>query len=129
MKSALKRYLIEFGSAMLLYTATLLFFVPALLERIGREGALLWLVALMPMVPVALVVLAILRFYRSQDELYQRVMGEVHTISALITIFGSFAWGFLESYANAPALPIIWLLPTFFALWIPIAPLVWKRYQ
>lgn len=129
MRPALKKYLIEFGGAMLLYAATLLFVVPALLERAGNVSALVWLIALLPMIPVALIVLAIVRFFRSQDELYQRVMGEVHMIAAMTTIFGSFAYGFLESYADAPAIPIIFILPAFFALQIPVAPLVWKRYR
>jgi len=128
-KQALRRYLLEFGAAMLLYSLTLLFAMPFLLERMDNEGRLIWLVALLPMIPVVLLVMAIVRFHRSQDELYQRVMGEVYLIAAMITIFGSFAYGFLESYADAPPLSIIFVLPTFFALWIPIAPIIWRRYR
>jgi hypothetical protein len=129
MKPALKRYLIEFGGAMLLYTATLLFLMPVLLDRLEDQGALVWVAAMLPLIPTVLIVVAIVRFHRSQDEMHQRVMGEVYLIAAMIVIFGSFGYGFLEAYADAPPLPVIFILPAFFALWIPITPIVWKRYR
>jgi hypothetical protein len=129
MKPAAKQYLIEFGSAMLLYVVTMLFIMPPLFERIDSEGLLIWFAALIPMLPVALIVTAIVRFFRRQDELNQRIMGESHLISGMITIFASFAYGFLEIYAGAPALPMIWVLPVFWAMLIPITPLVSRRYR
>ena len=114
---------------MILYSVTLLFIMPPLVERIDSESPLIWFAALIPMIPVALIVISIVRFFRRQDEMNQRIMGESHLIAGMITLFASFAYGFLESYADAPALPIIFVLPAFWALLIPIAPLVSRRYR
>ena len=129
MTPAAKRYVLEFGGAMLLYCVTILFVMPPLLDRVDGTGPLIWFVALLPMVSVGLIAVAIVRFFRTQDELYQRIVGEAHLIAAMIVMFGSFAYGFLEIYANAPAFPLILVLPAFWLLLIPILPLVRRRYR
>ena len=128
MNAATRKYLIEFGSAMALYSGSL-FAMPTLLDGVSRDGALVWLVALIPVVPTGLVVYAIVRHYRRMDELHKRILGEVSFVAASLTIFASFAYGFLEAFASAPRLPVIWLTPAFFALWFPIGVIVRRRYQ
>ena len=123
-----KRYFLEFSGAMTLYVLTI-FLMRPLIARIDGDSPLVWIAALLPMIPVGLIVLAIVRFFRRQDELQQRVLGEAHLIAGMITIFGTFAYGFLEIYADAPDFPLILVLPAFWFLLIPITPLVKRRYR
>ena len=127
MNAAAKKYVVEFLSAMTLYSLSI-FSMPTLLGRVDPDGVLIWFVALIPVIPTGLVVYAIVRHYRRMDELERRILGEVNFIAAMITLFASFAYGFLESYVDAPPVPIILLAPAFFMIWIPTWPLVARRY-
>lgn len=127
MNAAAKKYVVEFLSAMTLYSLSI-FSMPTLLGWVDPDGVLIWFVALIPVIPTGLVVYAIVRHYRRMDELERRILGEVSFIAAMITLFTSFAYGFLESYVDAPPIPIILLAPAFFMIWIPTWPLVARRY-
>ena len=123
-----RKYVIELSGAMIFY-AIAVFSTPWLLEQMEDGSRLTWPVALFPVIPTSLAVVAMVRFYRRADELQQRVLGETTFIAAMVTIFSSFAYGFLQIYVHAPRLPLIWILPAFFLLWLPIGPFVRRRYQ
>lgn len=128
MTSASKKYVFEFGGAMVLYTISILA-MPAIVGAIDEGSGWLWGVALIPIIPTSLSILAMVRFYRRQDEMQQRVMGEAHFIGAMVTIFVTFAYGFLEIHVQAPPLPTIIVLPMFFAMMGVALPFVVRRYR
>lgn len=66
--------------------------------------------ALLPMLPVLLVLRAILVFSRSWDELQRKIAMEAVLIAFFLVGFGTFAYGFLEG-VGFPKLDIIWVMP------------------
>lgn len=70
--------------------------------------------ALLPMLPVLLVVRAVLVFARSWDELQRKKAMESVLIAFFLVGFGTFAYGFLEG-VGFPKLDIIWVMPLLIA--------------
>jgi hypothetical protein len=123
-----RRYMREMVGAFVLYTAAILFTGWAA-RHLPMSESVRYSVALIPVAPVALVFLAIVRGLRRMDELQQRVVGEAAVISASVVGFGSFAYGLLESYAGLPAIPMVWVLPALFAVYGLATPFVRRRYR
>lgn len=111
-----RRYMIHFGSAMLLYMATL-FGSVFLLSTADFGPALRGLIAILPVLPGLGALWAVMVFYRSLDEFKQRILAEAMIIAALLTGFGTFAYGFLEGALDLPAIPMIWVFPVMIGLW------------
>jgi hypothetical protein len=85
--------------------------------------------ALLPLAPVALILRAILVFINSIDEFQRRVQMEAVLISAGLTAFGTFAWGFLEEWADLPRLSVMWILPAMMLTWGVTVWLIRRRYK
>jgi O-antigen/teichoic acid export membrane protein len=115
MKPAAKKYFFQFSGAMGAYAGALIGSV-ILLENNEFSTPLTVLIALVPMIPVFFVGLAIFTFYGSMDEFQKRILSEATIASALVTGFGTFAYGFLEGAVNLPAFPIIWIMPMLIGL-------------
>ncbi|WP_291843994.1 hypothetical protein [Maricaulis sp.] len=111
-----RRYMLHFGSAMVLYMATL-FGSVFLLESASFGPVVTGLVAVLPVLPGLGALWAVLTFYRSMDEFKQRLLAEAMIISALLTGFGTFAYGFLEGALELPPIPMIWIFPAMIGLW------------
>jgi hypothetical protein len=99
------------------------------LENNEFSTALTVAIALVPMIPVFFVGLAIFTFYRSMDEFQKRVLSEATIASALVTGFGTFAYGFLEGAIALPDFPIIWIMPMLIGLQGVFAMLLKWRYR
>jgi hypothetical protein len=111
--SAARAYTRELGLAMAAYVIVVL----ASVRLVGGlEQPIKTLVALAPLVPAALALVAYLRFLSRMDELGRRIQ-----LEALAFGFGAagmltFAYGFLEN-AGFPQLSYIWVFPLMIALW------------
>lgn len=123
-----RQYTTEITGAFLLYTAAILT-TGWVTRHAEMEGAALYLVALIPALPTALVFVVILRALRRMDELQQRIIGEATIIAASLVGFASFAYGLLESYADMPSVPLVWILPALFAVQGVALPFIRRRYQ
>ncbi|MGH6950760.1 MAG: hypothetical protein ACREH4_07795 [Vitreimonas sp.] len=75
-----------------------------------------WLVivlALAPVAPMLMMLRSYLVFLRAIDEFQRRLQSEALAIAAAISLFASFAYGFLEEWADFPHVPLIWVFPAF----------------
>lgn len=115
MEPDVRRYLIHFGGAMLGYTALLLGSV-YLLDH--YEMAPLWRagLAFLPVLPGLYGLHAVMVFYHSRDEFKRRIISESMLISALLTGFACFAYGFVEGAVDLPQISLIWVLPVMIGL-------------
>jgi len=87
----------------------------------------------LPLLPVVLVIRAIVRVIRDQDELERRIDLEAIAIAAMSTGFGHFSFGFLLNadigLEIAPAFMAIWVMPCLFASYGMAKLLVVRRYR
>lgn len=130
MRHVHRRYLREFLPAMAAYVVVLLPSVWALVHV--EATALRVVLALAPVVPVALAGRAILRFVRDSDELQQKILLEAFALAALALTLGSFSLGLLVAAgvlhisANHA---LIMVLPTYCLLYGLFACIARRRYQ
>lgn len=107
-----RRYLREFVPAMVGYVV-LLFISMWLLKRVD-EPALRAMVALLPVLPIVLVVRAIMRYIRDADELQRQIEVEALSMAAALVSLLYMAGGFLQlaKVIDIPAgVAMIWVLP------------------
>ncbi|TPG45946.1 hypothetical protein EAH75_17940 [Rhodanobacter glycinis] len=126
-----KRYLREFIPAMSAYVMLILLY-GVLMPR--TESLLLRiLLAVLPLLPIMLVIRAIVRVIRDQDELERRIDLEAIAIAAMVTGFGYFSFGFLLNAGIglkvAPAAVAIWVMPCLFGTFGLAKLLVARRYR
>jgi hypothetical protein len=85
--------------------------------------------SLAPLLPALLMLRAYTTFLRNIDEFQRRVQTDAILIAAAIVGFGSFAYGFLEEWANFPHLSLIWILPALIGIWGLAACIIRLRYK
>jgi hypothetical protein len=126
MNHASKRYLVELGASMVVYTVTLIVSITVI--QSDPSTLLRYLFALLPVAPIAYGMLTYVRFLRGIDELQQRIQlsGLAFTVggTGLITA----ASGFLE-LAGLPHLSMIGVFPILAGLWGFGTALAALRYQ
>jgi len=121
-----RRYVLQLVVCMLAYVAVL---VPAMwLLNHGIEGALKVAVAIAPVVPVAFVFLAVLRYFAATDEFQRRLMVESLAIAGGITALLAVTYGFLEN-AGLPYLSTWWTYTAFMAAWLIARLFVSRTYD
>jgi hypothetical protein len=131
MRAVHKRYLREFIPAMSAYVLLVLLY--GVLMR--RTEAMPWRVvlAVLPLLPIVLVIRAIVRVIRDQDELERRIDLEAIAIAAMSTGFGYFSFGFLLNadigLKVTPADVAIWVMPCLFASYGVAKLLAARRYR
>ncbi|MEO5493773.1 MAG: hypothetical protein ABIR08_07075 [Sphingomonas sp.] len=91
---------------MIVYLA-LIVALPFLIAWLKPTGPALWLIALLPAVPLSAVFWFYGRFFIELRDEYIRLL-EIRKalIATGIVMMAATAWGFLESYAGAPHLPL-----------------------
>lgn len=115
-RAAGRRYMREFMPAIIAYMA-LVFAAPWLMQQV-HAAPLKVLVALLPVVPVAFVMRAMLHLLLGSDELEQKLQLQAISIAAMTVALLSFAAAFLESAGLLPLKnPLIWVLPAMFAVY------------
>lgn len=126
MRQTFRRFLIEFGSAIILYA---LFVVGSvLLLRMGLDAPLRIVAAIVPMVPALGALWAVVRYYRTLDELHQRMQAEAVAFSFITTGLLTFAYSFLEN-AGLPHARMLFVLPTMIVLWSLGYMMAKRRYE
>jgi hypothetical protein len=114
MNRSSRRYVIEFGSAMLAYVVVL--FASIALINANPDALWRYAVALAPVVPAFFALIAFVRFLGRMDELQRRIQLEAIGLSFGATAILTFAYGFLE-LVGFPHLSWIWILPLMVMLW------------
>lgn len=131
MRAVHKRYLREFILAMSAYVVLIVLYGVLM----PRTQGMLWrvMLAVLPLLPVVLVIRAIVRVIRDQDELERRIDLEAIAIAAMSTGFGYFSFGFLLNAGIglkvSPADVAIWVLPCLFGTFGLAKLLVARRYR
>lgn len=114
MNKAARTYMIQFLSAMGAYV--ILVIVSITLLKSNPTAPWRGLVAVLPVIPASVVVLAVVRYIGRMDELQRLIqldaLGAAFGATALLT----FTWGLLEN-AGFPHLSLIWVLPLMAVLW------------
>ena len=106
-KPSWRRYMLRFGAAMAAYVAVL---VPV--DYLAQRGMMpakpwLYLVALAPAIPVALVVLIVLRYLREEEDEYQRMLNiRAYVAATGLTLTICTGWGFLQDFAGLPTISL-----------------------
>jgi hypothetical protein len=99
-----RRYFIEFNLAMAFYIAAVVgrkFLLPGVSDPVWRDAILVF-----PILPICLVALAVVRFYRRMDEYRRLHLLQALAFSAGVTAVVSASWGFLED-VGLPHLELI----------------------
>ena len=73
-------------------------------------------ISLSPAVPVAFVILAVMRLLKDSDEMQQRVQLLATSFSAAVTGLVTFSYGFLEN-VGFPKFPTFFIFPMLIAIW------------
>lgn len=122
-KAVGRRYGAEFLAAMALYVIVILL-ATHLLKSHPHEP---WraLIALMPLIPIALIFVAVLRFMLRTDEMIRRMHVNALAITAGLTAFLALSWGCLEM-AGLPKLSAWWTFVCVDIIW-GISLLVLRR--
>ena len=106
MSPAGRRYLMRFTPAMVAYVVVLFAVVWALKPPHAPSGALLYVLAVLPALPVLAVIWAMGRFIVEETDEYLRAR-QIEAIlwATGLTLAACTVWGFLESYAPVPHFP------------------------
>jgi hypothetical protein len=85
-------------------------------------------VALVPMLPLVVVALGIMRAIRASDELQARIQFEALAFAFALTAFATFSYGFLELYAGFRHLNMFSVWPVMAVFWIVGKLIAQRRY-
>jgi hypothetical protein len=85
--------------------------------------------SLLPVAPALMMLRAYLAFTRSMDEFQRRLQSEALLIASAVVVFGSFAYGFLEEWADFPHIPLLWVFPVFCGAWGVAHLVISRRYK
>ena len=124
-----RRYVWEFGIAMAIYVLAILC-RGWLLRGPLHDSQWSWTVisvALLPMIPVALMVIAIVRCVRSMDEMLRRIQTESLAIAGVVTALVSVTYGLLEG-PKFPHLSAWWTYCVFMSTWLVMSIALCWRY-
>lgn len=127
-KAITRRYNREMLTAVGIYTV----FIVAGAYVVGHMNPPRWVIiaaSLAPLLPALLMLRAYTTLLNRIDEFQRRIQTDAILIAAAIVGFGSFAYGFLEEWADFPHLPLIWVLPALIGTWGLAACIVRMRYK
>lgn len=88
------------------------------------SGPYAYLIAALPAVPVAGMMLSVLRHMNSADEFVRALLAKRFVVAAGLTFVGCAFWGFLESFARAPHIELWLVFPAFWAAFALVTPFV-----
>lgn len=129
-KSASQRRFIK-CSLMSAVLVVLLSLCAALAFRVGHlRGVLAYPVAALPALPILWVLVEMGRYLAAETDEFQRNLF-IQTLLGGIggTLAATTVWGYLEDFARAPHLDLIWVYPIFW-LFVGIStPVVYARYR
>ena len=114
-KKIMQRYMKNLFLSMIAYTVIL---ITSLTVLKNYEFTRFWqiVISLSPAVPVAFVILAVMRLLKDSDEMQQRVQLLATSFSAAVTGLVTFSYGFLEN-VGFPKFPTFFIFPMLIAIW------------
>ena len=127
-KPAARRYRRDIAVAFVIYVALVIGAALAI-RNLAPPQWLVIVLALAPVAPMLMMLRAYLVFVRAVDEFQRRLQSEAVAIAAAVTLFASFAYGFLEEWADFPHVPLIWVFPVFSFVFGMAHVLIWMRYK
>jgi len=127
-KDAAKRYRRDVAITGAIYVA-LVFGAALAIRQVELPQWAVIALSLAPVAPALLMLRAYIVFTRSMDEFQRRVQTEALIIASAFIVFGTFAYGFLEEWADFPHVPLIWVFPAYCAVWGLATLFVRRRYQ
>lgn len=126
-KRVMRRYMRELLVAMSIYIVVLIASI-SILERTELPQVWQVLITLLPAIPVAFVILAIMRMLIDSDELQQRIQLFATAFSAALTGFITFSYGFLEN-VGFPKLSTFLVFPMLILIWGISLGYFTRKYQ
>ena len=126
MNEATRSYVKELGTAVIAYAAVLIVSIWA----INTHPRALWRypVALLPMLPAAFALVAVVRQIGRLDELQRRIQFEALAFAFAGTALLTFSYGFVEN-VGFPHLNWFWVWPLMALLWMLGLALATRRYR
>ena len=111
----MQRYMKNLFLSMIAYSVIL---ITSLTVLKNYEFTRFWqiVISLSPAVPVAFVILAVMRLLKDSDEMQQRVQLLATSFSAAVTGLVTFSYGFLEN-VGFPKFPTFFIFPMLIAIW------------
>jgi hypothetical protein len=114
-KQVMSRYGKELAFASIAYAALLVASIVTL-QRYELSKTVQVIITLLPAIPTAFVIIAIMRMLVSSDELQQRIQLFAVSFSAALTGFITFSYGFLEN-VGFPKFSTFLIFPMLVAFW------------
>lgn len=118
--SAHKKYLARTAAFMTGYTAINVAAIFGAFDDIGRVGGLA--LGLVVAAPVAGQIWATLALMNDSDEFMRALMAKRFIVASGLAMALATAWGFMESYGDAPHVPAWMIYPLFWALFGVVTP-------
>ncbi|MCY3883087.1 MAG: hypothetical protein F4Z77_00400 [Dehalococcoidia bacterium] len=114
--AARRRWYREFFGSMIAFAATLV--LADFVVEANPDAGWRYAVALLPVIPGALVVVAAVRFHRRIDELQQRIALEAIALAFAGTAVITFIYGFAEDAVDLPRVNWTWVWGVMGGLWL-----------
>lgn len=111
-KPAARRYRRDIAVAGALYVA-LVFGAALIIRNFEAPQWVRIVLALLPLAPALMMLRAYLVYLGAMDEFQRRLQTDALLIATGVIVFGTFAYGFLEEWADLPHVPLIWVFPVF----------------
>jgi hypothetical protein len=124
-RASSRRYFVEIGIAALAYVG-LTFASVSSVDHVGGAGKVV--VALLPMLGIAAMSVAMVRFATRMDELQRQTFIASAAIAGLACAIVTMALGFLEN-AGVPRLSMTWVWPITAIAFVFAFPFVRRRYR
>jgi hypothetical protein len=83
----------------------------------------------MPLAPALLMLRAYMIYVNALDEFQRRMQTEAAIIATGIVAFGSFAYGFLEDWADFPRVSVLWVFPVLSFVFGVAHIVIRRRYK
>lgn len=126
-KQVMSRYARELAFASIAYAAVLVASIITL-QRYELSKTMQVIVTLLPAIPTAFVIIAIMRMLIDSDELQQRIQLYATSLSAALTGFITFSYGFLEN-VGFPKFSTFLIFPMLVAFWGISLAYFSRKYQ
>lgn len=127
-RQANRRYRRDMAIAAALYVAAV-FAAAFAIRNLSPPYPAVVLLAVLPVAPALLMLRAYLVYSRSLDELQRRIQSEALIVAAGVVTFSSFAYGFLEEWADFPHIALLWVFPAYSVVFGIAHILIRRRYK
>jgi hypothetical protein len=112
MKAARRRYVRDIAVSGALYMVFVIAGALAI-RNFDPPQSVRIVLALAPLAPALMMLRAYLTHLRAMDEFQRRLQTDALLVATGIVVFGSFAYGFLEDWADLPRVSLLWVFPIF----------------